>query len=117
MYKLAEKSTLLDAKLQNILSKCTSNVRQYDSNARVILYGSQARGQATEYSDIDLLLLLSSDLATELKNQIHDSLYDISLENDIVISMIIKTESNWEQPISQATPLYQSIQSEGILVA
>ena len=62
MYKLAEKSELLDSKLQKVLTECTNVVCLYDNNAEVILYGSQARGQATQHSDIDLLLLLSSDI-------------------------------------------------------
>jgi uncharacterized protein len=117
MHKLAEKSELLDTKLQKTLTVCTEVVCRYDNTAEVILYGSQARGQATEYSDIDLLLLSNSDISSNLKKQIHDDIYEISLENDIVISIIIKTRSGWERPISQATPLYQAIQNEGILVA
>ncbi len=51
------------------------------------------------------------------QDQLDKRLYEIGLECDIVISAIIKSISYWEQPISKATLLYQSIQSEGILVA
>ena len=117
MYKLTEKQDTLNARIRGILSECMGKVRYYDSDAGVILYGSQARGQATAWSDLDLLVLLSSESSTDLNNQIHDSLYEIALEKDIVISTIIKSRSSWEQPVSQATPLYQSIRNEGILVA
>ncbi len=117
MRKLTEKQDSLDTRIRSILSECTEKVCQYDSDARVILYGSQARGQATAYSDLDLLVLLSSEISCDLNNQIHDSIYEVALEKDIVISTIIKSRSSWELPISQATPLYQSIQNEGILVA
>ena len=117
MHKLTENQVSLDKSIRDVLSECTKRVRQYDNDARVILYGSQARRQATEHSDLDLLVLLSSDIPNDLKNQMHDSIYEVALDNDIVISTIIKTSTSWEEPISQATPLYQSIQNEGILVA
>jgi hypothetical protein len=40
----------------------------------------------------------------------------IGLECDLVISTIIKSVLYWERPISRATPLYQAIQTEGILL-
>lgn len=114
---LAEKSGLLDAKIHGILTECARKVHQYDSDALVILYGSQARGQANKDSDMDLLILLKSDMQAKIMDNIHDSIYETALENDIVISMIIKSISNWERPISRATPLYRAIENEGILVA
>jgi len=117
MHNLAEKQELLNTRIRETLSECMGKVHSYDRDASVILYGSQARGQATAGSDLDLLVLLSSEISSELNNQIHDSLYEVALEKDIVICSIIKSRSSWEQPISRATPLYQSIRSEGILVA
>ena len=117
MYRLHQKQAQLDKNLYEFLLRCAEIVHKDYPDAKIILYGSQARGQAKPQSDLDMLILLSSDVSSREKNDIHDSLYEIGLEWDIVISSLIKSISHWEQPISRATPLYQSIQNEGILVA
>ena len=116
MCGLSQNQNQLDEHIRNVLSLCAQAMRKKYSDARIILYGSQARGQATEQSDLDLLVLLNSEMSTQEKNRIHDALYEIGLENDIVISMLIKSVPDWERPISKATPLYQAIRNEGILV-
>lgn len=117
MYKLGQKQDQLDEHICAILRHCAEAVHKDYPNAKIILYGSQARGQATRQSDLDLLILLHTEMSSRNKNDIHDRLYEIGLGYDIVISAIIKSISFWKQPISMATPLYQSIQNEGILVA
>jgi len=117
MYRLHQKQDQLDKRLYELILHCAEAVHRDYPDAKIILYGSQARGQAKPQSDLDVLILLSSDISSEKKNGIHDRLYEIGLECDIVISAIIKSISYWGQPISKATLLYQSIQSEGILVA
>ncbi len=116
MCGLSQNQNQLDEHIRNVLTLCAEAMHEKYSDARIILYGSQARGQATEQSDLDLLVLQSSKMSTHEKNSIHDALYEIGLENDIVISALIKSVPDWERPISKATPLYQAIQKEGILV-
>jgi predicted nucleotidyltransferase len=116
MHSLAQKQNQLDSCIQKILALCVIAVKGLYPDARIILYGSQARGQATEQSDLDLLVIVNEELSSSLKNAIHDRLYEIGLQNDIFISAIIKNNSMWELPIFKATGLYNSIQNEGIIV-
>ena len=117
MYSLPEKEKLLQTEIKNVLLQCRNVVRSDYPNAQIILYGSQARGQAQPDSDVDLLVLLDNEVPPASKRHIHDLLYDIALAEDVVISSIIKSLRKWNLPISQATPLYQMIQKEGIQVA
>jgi len=64
-----------------------------------------------------MLILLDSGISTQERNGIHDMLYEIGLEHDVAISVLIKCISHWELPMSRATSLYQAVQNEGILVA
>ena len=100
-----------------MLLLCRDAVQSDYPDAQIILYGSQARGQAQPESDVDLLVLLDGEVPTATKKHIHDLLYDIALAEDVVISSMIKSYRKWNLPISQATPLYQAIQKEGIKVA
>lgn len=53
----------------------------------LILYGSMARGEADDSSDMDLLVLLSQPLHYFLElRQIIEILYPVQLETDILIS-------------------------------
>jgi len=93
---------------------CREAVNAQYPGAQIVLYGSQTTGQAQPDSDIDLLVLLDEKVSIEIRKHIHDLLYDIALDKDVVISAIIKNAQEWSLPISQATGLYQEIQKEGI---
>lgn len=117
MYSLTQKEKTLDAHIKKLLLQCRDVVNSEYPNAQIILYGSQATGRAGPDSDVDLLVLLDEPLPADKKRHIHDLLYDIALGEDVVISAIIKSINKWNLPVSQATPLYQIIQKEGIKVA
>jgi len=116
MYGFQDKEMQLGEAVRVLLLRCVQAVQEEDPNARIVLYGSQARGEATAESDVDILVLLSSDLPSQERSRIHDRLYEIGLDCDLAISAIIKSIPRWERPISRATPLYRAVQEEGILV-
>ncbi|MGA9292948.1 MAG: nucleotidyltransferase domain-containing protein [Ignavibacteriaceae bacterium] len=54
---------------------------------KVILFGSQVKGNATENSDYDILIIIKKDYEWKLKTQILDFLYDFNLKYDILIDV------------------------------
>ena len=116
MYKFQQKKDQLSERIRSLLLRCAEGVHKDYPGARIILYGSQARGAATPESDVDMLILVDSELTSQDRSRIHDELYEIGLDCDVVISALIKDTSHWERPMSRATSLYQAIQNEGVLL-
>jgi len=79
---------------------------------KIILFGSYARGDFREGSDIDLLLLFDENYnATTKDDEIYDKIAAIILENNYVISLIPTSMQLFE---TKKAPLYLNIQKEGI---
>ncbi|MEX2410516.1 MAG: nucleotidyltransferase domain-containing protein [Candidatus Paceibacterota bacterium] len=81
-----------------ILSDLKSHLNTNYGNSvmDVILFGSQARGDAKEYSDYDILIVLDKDYSGKDENQILDLCYDINLKYNILIDahLISRKELN-----------------------
>jgi predicted nucleotidyltransferase len=99
---------------KELISSVKATVRSIDPLARVILFGSRARGDNNNFSDWDFLVLVSQEANERLKSQIRDSLIDIELEVGQVISTVIYSQDQW--PNYQITPLFQNIEKEGLEV-
>ena len=69
-----------------ILQYIKKNVTKVSPGAKIILYGSEARGEAKPESDIDFLILPDSEkLSYKERTAITYSLYDIELETGVLL--------------------------------
>ena len=81
----------------------------------VILYGSYARGDYDEFSDVDIMILLNLD-EMELKKyrqQLSEITFDFNMEHDIDIKPIAKSKElflKWQE----SYPFYKNVSREGV---
>ncbi len=101
-------------KRQELINRVKETVRSIDPKARVILFGSRARGDNNKISDWDFLVLISNEVDEKIKRQIRDRLIDIELEAEQVISTIIYSQDQWSD--YKITPIYKSVSKEGFEV-
>ena len=78
---------------------------------KVVLFGSQARGDATSYSDIDLFVVLPNMKKATLDTAL-DIAWEIGFEAEKVISIVPATESELKR--LSASPFFRTVQKEGI---
>lgn len=89
-----------------------------NSIAKVLVYGSYARGDYSELSDVDLMILvtLSEEEIHEKRKEVSDLAFDYFMDYGIDISPIVKNIDHFYE-WSEASVFYKNVQKEGITVA
>ena len=79
---------------------------------KVILFGSHARGEAHEESDVDVLVVLQGEFRVydEIKRT-SDIVLDASLKHQEALSLIMMAEKRFSDP---GHPLMMNVNEEGI---
>jgi uncharacterized protein len=99
-----------------LFDRIKKTVQNVEPSADIILYGSYARGEQKEESDIDLLILVSNNnLSYEDRKKISYPLFNIEAEVGISISPLIYDKGTWENK-HYVTPFYKNIKEDGILL-
>lgn len=62
----------------------------------LVLYGSVARGEADEESDLDVLIVTAKPLPRPIRHRITDLVFDINLQYDTNISTLVIDQASWE---------------------
>lgn len=98
---------------QIAIQKLYSNIKDEFKVVKILLFGSKARGDAEEYSDIDLLVLTEKDRDIKDRYRLSGIAADISIDYGIALSCLYMNDKDWEQ--GNVNPLLkQNIEREGI---
>ena len=90
----------------------------FDKQLRqVIIYGSYARGDFNENSDVDVMILVSMPEETirQHTDQVSDCAFDYLMRYGIDISPIVKNEDHFNY-WADNLPYYRNVRNEGVIV-
>jgi len=82
----------------------------------LVLYGSFARGQADEESDVDLLVVTARPLSRLERHEITDVVFDVNLQHDTSFSTLVVDLKSWEGGLFSVLPIRDEIIRDGIHV-
>ena len=111
----------LPTKIDNVIQEFIKGVKDIlgERAKKIILYGSYARGDYNDSSDIDIMILtdLSDEEIVRYRNEILDYAYDIEWDNnfDITLSPLVKNIDKFNYWL-EALPFYRNVQKEGIVL-
>ena len=105
--------------VRNVVYKFSLQLRKLlgSSLSEVILYGSYARGDNHDFSDVDLMILvkMSDSEIKRIENDVYDIAFEIEIETGIDISPIIKNEAQYEYWVD-TLPFYRNVRDEGVVI-
>ena len=79
------------------------------------LFGSEARGQASPESDIDVLVVVQPDAErVALETRIVDIAFDVNLEFNVFISPSVVTPAILNHPVWRESPFIETVLREGV---
>ena len=103
--------------IQNILLLFAQNVRKLIGKnlSKILVYGSYARGDYNENSDIDIMIptSLPENKIEPIEDALYDIAFDFMMEYEIQISVIVKNEEHFKYWLG-ALPFYDNVEREGI---
>ena len=103
--------------ISNIIQDFAKNVRKILGNSldSVIVYGSYARGDYSELSDVDVMLLVSlrEEDIKKISDQISDLAFDFMMKYGVDISPVITNIDHFNYWVDNL-PYYRNIRDEGV---
>jgi predicted nucleotidyltransferase len=96
-----------------IIQRVKQNISDIDPSAKVILFGSRARGDERKDSDWDILVLTSYPVDLEKERKFRNHIYDLELETGEPFSLFAYSESDWNSR-QKITPFYFNVIKEGV---
>ena len=89
-----------------------------EKSCKIIVYGSYARGDFNDKSDVDIMVLVDvpeKDI-WKYENIVYDLAYDIMMDTGVDVSPVIKNIDQFNY-WSDTLPYYRNINKEGVVLS
>ncbi len=84
---------------------------------RIIVFGSRARGDEADESDLDIVALVD-EKSKDIERRLEDIVYQVMWDYDFkpIISLKVFSESQFNNALSKGFSFYRHVQQEGVAV-
>ena len=106
---------MLNKQIPEIVKKLKEELHPSSGLVRIYAYGSRVRGDEEVGSDLDLLVELKQ-ATPEIKRQIQDRAWELSLVSGFVISVLIVSEEVFERGPLSVSGFAENIRRHGVEV-
>lgn len=117
VFCLEEKEGRFMEKIQDVLLLFAQEVRKLmgEDLKKLLVYGSYARGDYNDNSDVDIMILtsLEEDKIEQMEDVLYDRAFDFLMRYGIQISVIVKNEKHFNYWLG-ALPFYDNVKREGV---
>lgn len=83
---------------------------------RVVVFGSVARGEDDEDSDLDLLVVTREVMTHQERNAISDIVFEANYTYGTNLSVVVVDVLTWERGLYALGPLHSEVQRDGVVV-
>ena len=79
------------------------------------IFGSRARGDADEYSDMDIFMEFET-VDKDLRNRVKNAAWEMTLESGIVVTTLLFSRYEIESSPLRSSPIVRVIMEEGVSI-
>jgi len=83
---------------------------------KVIVFGSAARGEMGEESDIDVLVVVDR-IDEKIESKIGDMAFEAGAEDRVLITPIVIGKGTYEDMLRERYPFIMNVEREGVAIA
>jgi predicted nucleotidyltransferase len=83
---------------------------------KLVVFGSVARGENDENSDLDLLVVTNNIMTHRERNAMSDIIFEINYRYSTNISIVIVDSFSWNKGIYSLLPINSEILRDGVVV-
>ena len=105
----------MEKKIEDLIRQIDFELKKKfkDKLDKVILFGSYARGDYDDESDLDILVLIGDEKPGKYNEEIVDFEVDLTIEHGILPSIIVRN-TNYYNENKEIIPFFRNVEREGV---